>query len=313
MKASIYLRKTKKGTDDTTLCIRIRQGKSDLRAVTPLNVITQFWDSRKQCYKANTPITTIGKDERMSFNKKVGRLLAFVEENIQEGADADALKEAIARFFANPESQEATPIQNTTPTTIVERMTVLEGFRRYLSENDFSSRHISETRCIERKIKRYIEWQRRMNEMESYEMFLDDLDPAVLSDFREFAANEHLYFREFPDFYEPFKVRACCMNEISPNTLTALMARFIFVLNWCVKHGYMTNESYRSFDHGVLVYGSPYYLTLEERDAVYNADLTGWPKQLIDHRDKFMFQCLVGLSAEKPAQRQRRCSPRTAE
>ena len=36
-------------------------------------------------------------------------------------------------------------------------MTVLEGFRRYLSENDFSSRHISETRCIERKIKRYIE------------------------------------------------------------------------------------------------------------------------------------------------------------
>ena len=120
MKASIYLRKTKKGTDDTTLCIRIRQGKSDLRAVTPLNVITQFWDCRKQCYKANTPITTIGKDERMSFNKKVGRLLAFVEENIQEGADADALKEAIARFFANPESQETTPIQNTTPTTIVD-------------------------------------------------------------------------------------------------------------------------------------------------------------------------------------------------
>ena len=58
MKASIYLRKTKKGTDDTTLCIRIRQGKSDLRAVTPLTVITQFWDCRKQCYKSNTPVTT---------------------------------------------------------------------------------------------------------------------------------------------------------------------------------------------------------------------------------------------------------------
>ena len=149
-----------------TLCIRIRQGKSDLRAVTPLTVIAQFWDCRKQCYKSSTPVTTIGKDERVSFNKKVGRLLAFVEENIHEGADADALKKAIARFFATPESQEATPIQNITPTTIVERMTVLEGFRRYLSENDFSSRHISETRCIERKIKRYIEWQRRMNEME---------------------------------------------------------------------------------------------------------------------------------------------------
>lgn len=294
MKASIYLRKTKKAADEMTLCIRIRQGKLDLRAVTPLSVMSQFWDCRKQCYKPNTPVAIIDKDKRVSFNKEVGRLLAFVEENVSEEADADALKEAIARFFAAPEKQEATPVQEAVPAMATERMTVLEGFRRYLSENDFSSRHVSETRCIERKIKRYIAWQRQMNYMEGYEMFLDDLDPAVLSDFREFAASEHLYFREFPHFYEPFKLRECNMTEISPNTLTALMARLTFVLNWCVKRGYMTNESYRSFDHGVLVYGSPYYLTIEERDAVYNADLTGWPQQLIDHRDEFMFQCLVG-------------------
>ena len=294
MKASIYLRKTKKGADEMTLCIRIRQGRLDLRAVTPLSVISQFWDCRKQCYKPNTPVAIIDKDKRVSFNKEVGRLLAFVEESISEEADADALKEAIARFFAAPEKQEATAEQEPAHATATERMSVLEGFHHYLSENDFSNRHISETRCIERKIKRYIEWQRRMNDMEGYEMLLDDIDPTVLSDFREFAASEHLYFREFPHFYEPFKVRACNMNEISPNTLTALMARFTFVLNWCVKRGYMTNESYRSFDHGVLVYGSPYYLTIEERDAVYNADLTGWPQQLIEHRDEFMFQCLVG-------------------
>lgn len=200
-----------------TLCIRIRQGKLDLRAVTPLSVISQFWDCRKQCYKPNTPVSVIGKDKRVSFNKEVGRLLAFVEESVSEEADADALKEAIARFFAAPEKQDITPEQRQTPAAVEERMSVLEGFQRYLGENDFSSRHISETRCIERKIKRYIEWQRRMNGIESYEMFLDDLDPAVLSNFREFAASEHLYFREFPDFYEPFKLRACNMTEISPN------------------------------------------------------------------------------------------------
>ena len=82
--------------------------------------------------------------------------------------------------------------------------------------------------------------------------------------------------------------------EISPNTLTALMARFTFVLNWCVKQGYMTNLNFKSFDYGVLVYGSPYYLTLEERDTIFYADLTGWPKHLVENRDKFMFQCLVG-------------------
>lgn len=294
MKASVYLRKTKKGTDESTLCIRIRQGKSDLRSVTPLTVIAQFWDCRKLCYKSNIPVTVMSKEKRVSFNRKVGRLLAFVEENVSKEADADTLKEAITRFFAEEESQEAVAVQDATPPSATGRMTVLEAFRRYLSENDFSSRHISETLCIERKVRRYIEWQRQINDMEDYDLFLDDLDPAVLSDFREYAANEHLYFREFPGFYEPFKLQAYRMKEISPNTLTALMARFTFVLNWCVKRGYMTNESYRSFDHGVLVYGSPYYLTLEERDTVYNADLTGWPQHLVDHRDKFMFQCLVG-------------------
>jgi hypothetical protein len=28
---------------------------------------------------------------------------------------------------------------------------------------------------------------------------------------------------------------------------------------------------------------------LEERDKIYNADLTGWPVRLINHRDKFVF------------------------
>ena len=56
----------------------------------------------------------------------------------------------------------------------------------------------------------------------------------------------------------------------------------------------MTNLNFKSFDYGVLVYGSPYYLTLEERDTIFYADLTGWPKHLVENRDKFMFQCFVG-------------------
>lgn len=44
------------------------------------------------------------------------------------------------------------------------------------------------------------------------EMFLDDLVQSVLSDIRDFAANGHWFFRELPDFYEPFKLRAYCMN-----------------------------------------------------------------------------------------------------
>lgn len=42
------------------------------------------------------------------------------------------------------------------------------------------------------------------------------------------------------------------------------------------------------------MYGDPFYLTLEERDKVYYADLNGMGANYPVYRDIFMFQCLIG-------------------
>ena len=42
------------------------------------------------------------------------------------------------------------------------------------------------------------------------------------------------------------------------------------------------------------MYGDPFYLTLEERDEVYYADLSGMGASYPVYRDIFMFQCLIG-------------------
>ena len=42
------------------------------------------------------------------------------------------------------------------------------------------------------------------------------------------------------------------------------------------------------------MYGDPFYLTLEERDKVYYADLSGMGASYPVYRDIFMFQCLIG-------------------
>ncbi len=172
-------------------------------------------------------------------------------------------------------------------------MTLMHAFSLYLNRS-FSKRHIDQTRSIERKVKRYVAWRKEIRQMADYEVYLDNLDAEAMSDFRDFIANEHILYKEHPDFYSQFYLRPSMMKEISPNTITAVMARLTFVLNWCVKQGYTENRKYKSFDHGVLVYGSPFYMTIEERDFVYNADLTGWPSHMVQHRDKFIFQCLVG-------------------
>lgn len=40
-------------------------------------------------------------------------------------------------------------------------------------------------------------------------------------------------------------------------------------------------------------YGTPIYLTIEERDKILNTDFSHFPR-LERHRDMFIFQCLVG-------------------
>lgn len=42
------------------------------------------------------------------------------------------------------------------------------------------------------------------------------------------------------------------------------------------------------------MYGDPFYLTLEERDKVYYADLSSMGSTYPVYRDIFMFQCLIG-------------------
>lgn len=55
-------------------------------------------------------------------------------------------------------------------------------------------------------------------------------------------------------------------------------------------------DPFRGFQIGTAVYGTPYYLTLEERDRLYRTNLRRHPSLAVQ-RDVFVFQCLVGCRA----------------
>ena len=62
---------------------------------------------------------------------------------------------------------------------------------------------------------------------------------------------------------------------------------------WCIDNGKTTNNPFRHYKIEECVYGTPYYITIEERNQLYNADLSARP-QLAIQRDIFVFQCLIG-------------------
>lgn len=66
--------------------------------------------------------------------------------------------------------------------------------------------------------------------------------------------------------------------------------------HWMQGRGLCQADPFRGYQIGTAVYGTPYYLTLEERDRLYGTNLRRHPA-LAAQRDVFVFQCLVGCRA----------------
>ena len=62
---------------------------------------------------------------------------------------------------------------------------------------------------------------------------------------------------------------------------------------WCIDMGYTRNDPFRKYSVGSQKFGTPYYLTTEERDTLYRTDLS-CDKDIAAARDIFIFQCYIG-------------------
>ena len=62
---------------------------------------------------------------------------------------------------------------------------------------------------------------------------------------------------------------------------------------WLVLRGITNRNPFDSYQIGAAVYGTPYYLTIEERDRIARTNLRRHPRLAVQ-RDIFVFQCLTG-------------------
>ena len=122
---------------------------------------------------------------------------------------------------------------------------------------------------------------------------LDSADDSVAYRTHNNIAGIYIYYNDYPEFYEQFNMGSHPPRQLSSTCLIGIMNHLRIVGHWCIRMGYTTNRSCDAFAIPAAVHGSPYYLTLEERNKVFNADLSNKP-ELEVFRDLFMFQSLVG-------------------
>jgi len=78
----------------------------------------------------------------------------------------------------------------------------------------------------------------------------------------------------------------------SQNTITGKLKRWRALMNFAVQRGYIQSSPFAQFRVPAEVYGTPIFLTIEERNRLYAFD--GLPEALRVQRDIFIFQCHVG-------------------
>ncbi len=152
-----------------------------------------------------------------------------------------------------------------------------------------------------RALHRY-EYFIRLSDCKRKDFSLDigTINKDTLEDIENYLRNEHSLLEEYPKIFAKFPANTDTKRK-SPkpqprgnNTICALFNKLKAFYNWAMEKGKTTNDPFRGYE-GVTSekYGTPYYISLEERNQIADFDLSSRPALAIQ-RDIFIFQCCIG-------------------
>ena len=288
MKVSAFLRKSAKKNDtdsQATIYFRVRDRDKDLKAASKLTINPNHWSPQKPGYKNR--VTLISDEKKHGLNNEVQSIISLITRSYSENADAAWLSELLDRYHHPAKYEVPEQVnQDLKPT-----------FQQLL--NDFLVKHkLSEVRkknfrVICRAMTRYELFMRiTKRRQKSYVLDIDTVTADTLHDMWNFFENEHIYYKKYPTIYDAIS-ETCVPKPRGNNTLIDYFCRIRTFFLWCYDKKKTTNRPFDEFRIEECNYGTPIYITLEERDKLFEKDFSD-NKSLETQRDIFVFQSLIG-------------------
>lgn len=285
------VRTTKKNVE-ANIRFRISDGRNvQLFHNSELRVNVDVWDTKNDCIKART----IYAGDKNAFNKAVNvrkqLLLETYEANKEMQLTSDMLERLVDEKL-HPEKYKSTE----------------DGFfplmEEFLQKRKLSEVRDNNFRVLIRALKRYELLRQKVDEEErkskrqkgSSEPFMlniDTIDSDLITDIESFLRNEHALFDEYPEVYKAVP-GSKQPQQRGNNTICAMFNKLRAFFNWCNDQGKTENRPFAGYE-GVTSekYGTPFYITIDERNKIADFDLSDKPALEIQ-RDVFIFQCLIG-------------------
>lgn len=308
--ASIYLRlspKTDKATSQHEVLIRFKHGAFAQRAKTNVFVKQEYWSDDKQTImleevnaqlekcKAWRIITPERKEQKAALEKLQQELqrksdcLTDIKKLVQDSFLA-ADKQTIAddkTWLVNLIHEFNFPKSANAEAQDGKQISFFDEYERYIDTHKFSDHRCRQNRVIWRTLKRF-------EIFKGLSLTFDNITADTLRAFEQFLVDEH----KLVDQKKYAKVLATVPESRTPqprgkNTINDFMVRLRSFFIWANDNELTHNNPFKHYQVAECVYGTPYYITIDERNQLYHADF-GDNTDLARQRDIFVFQCLIG-------------------
>lgn len=288
MKVSAFLRKTAKKNDtdsQATIYFRLRDKNKDFKSASELVINPNHWSQEKQGYKDR--IALISDDEKIKLKNDIQNIVSVITQNYSEDANAEWLSEQIDKYHHPDKYKTQEQIESET------KLTFEQLLEEFLLKHKLSEVRKKNFRVIKRALLRYELYVRVTKRgQKSFILDIDNVTPDTLSDMWDFFENEHKYFELYPSIYEQIPEKRTPKPR-GKNTLIDCFCRIRTFFLWCYDKKRTQNRPFDQFRIDECTYGTPIYITLEERDKLLEKDLSEY-KQVEIQRDIFVFQSLIG-------------------
>lgn len=269
-------------TARSSVYFRVRDVGLDIKCASELRINPNHWSQERQGYKIR--VALIDDNIRKRFDEDVKELITLISKEYYIGATSDWLQKVIFAFH-HPNAYKLAD------GTLVETK-ITDWADKYLSSKKFDAHQECNTRGLIVKITRFERFMQKVNKQKDYTMNIDRMTADDLRKFTDYLLKEHSYLEKYPELYKDFNKRAI-KNPRSLNTVSSIITLLRTLCNWVRKQGGTRNDPFTTYEMPKTLYGTPYYLNLEERDRIFDTDLSDRP-DLAEYRDMFIFQCMVG-------------------
>ena len=279
--------------------VRFFHGKIDQYGKTNIFVSPEHWNQKDG--RVIIPRPRLMTDEAKTLIAELtdtNTRLEAVKKHIN-----DSFIEAGAGKVQLPGSWLADLLQEYNFPRVQESRTVLDLMDRFIDVRESSRSTMKHGRVAWRAFKRFLIFKGYGPDLD-----VDQVTDDTLREFVEYLRNEHTYFQVTTDdegnrqvvflngkFKKAFQAvpETRLPVERGQNAINEFLKHLRSFYLWAVANELTATTPFKKFTIPQEMYGTPYYITVEERNQLFNHDFSDNPRLAVQ-RDIFVFQCVIG-------------------